>query len=110
MDFTFDSDDNNNAVIKVIGVGGAGGNAVNRMIEDGVQGVLIADKTGLCIARDGNVPSATAGVARSIAIQGSSFFSKDGKAAPLVVIETDDTRVLIKSQSSGITSVVHKSK
>ncbi|QGT62109.1 cell division protein FtsZ [Lactobacillus delbrueckii] len=40
MDFTFDSDgNNNNAVIKVIGVGGAGGNAVNRMIEDGVQGV-----------------------------------------------------------------------
>ena len=24
LDFTFDSDDNNNAVIKVIGVGGAG--------------------------------------------------------------------------------------
>ncbi|WP_197036939.1 cell division protein FtsZ [Lactobacillus delbrueckii] len=40
LDFTFDSDgNNNNAVIKVIGVGGAGGNAVNRMIEDGVQGV-----------------------------------------------------------------------
>lgn len=28
-----------NAVIKVIGVGGGGGNAVNRMIEEGVQGV-----------------------------------------------------------------------
>ena len=80
------------------------------MDESGVQGVLIADKTGLCIARDGNVPSGTAGVARSIAIQGSSFFSKDGKATPLIVIETEDTRVLIKSQSSGITSVVHKSK
>lgn len=39
MDYTFDSDDNKNAVIKVIGVGGAGGNAVNRMIDDGVQGV-----------------------------------------------------------------------
>ena len=39
MDFTFDSDDNKNAVIKVIGVGGAGGNAVNRMIDDGVPGV-----------------------------------------------------------------------
>lgn len=39
MDFTFDSDDNKNAVIKVIGVGGAGGNAVNRMIDEGVQGV-----------------------------------------------------------------------
>lgn len=38
MDFTFDSDDNKSAVIKVIGVGGAGGNAVNRMIDDGVQG------------------------------------------------------------------------
>ena len=39
MDFTFDSDDNKNAVIKVNGVGGAGGNAVNRMIDEGVQGV-----------------------------------------------------------------------
>lgn len=39
MDFTFDSDDNKSAIIKVIGVGGAGGNAVNRMIDDGVQGV-----------------------------------------------------------------------
>lgn len=38
MDFNFDSD-NKNAVIKVIGVGGAGGNAVNRMIDEGVQGV-----------------------------------------------------------------------
>ena len=48
LDFTFDSDDNNNAVIKVIGVGGAGGNAVNRMIEDGVQGVsFIAANTDI---------------------------------------------------------------
>ncbi|MCT7893569.1 MAG: cell division protein FtsZ [Lactobacillus iners] len=38
MDFNFDSD-NKSAVIKVIGVGGAGGNAVNRMIDEGVQGV-----------------------------------------------------------------------
>lgn len=45
LDFTFDSDDNNNAVIKVIGVGGAGGNAVNRMIEDGVQGVSLSRPT-----------------------------------------------------------------
>ena len=30
-------------VIKVIGVGGAGGNAVNHMIEQGVQGVVIID-------------------------------------------------------------------
>ena len=37
MDFTFDSDDNKNAVIKVIGGGGTGGNAVNLMIDDGVQ-------------------------------------------------------------------------
>jgi cell division protein FtsZ len=39
MDLEFDAAVSNGAVIKVIGVGGAGGNAVNRMIEDGVQGV-----------------------------------------------------------------------
>ena len=39
LDFTFDSDDNNNAVIKVIGVGGAGGSAVNRMKDAGLAGV-----------------------------------------------------------------------
>lgn len=39
MDLEFDSFASNGAMIKVIGVGGAGGNAVNRMIEDGVQGV-----------------------------------------------------------------------
>ncbi|MBG9981806.1 cell division protein FtsZ [Aerococcaceae bacterium DSM 111020] len=40
MELSFDSTDyTNGAVIKVIGVGGAGGNAVNRMIEESVQGV-----------------------------------------------------------------------
>lgn len=39
MDLEFDSFAANGAKLKVIGVGGAGGNAVNRMIEDGVQGV-----------------------------------------------------------------------
>ncbi|SPC37965.1 cell division protein FtsZ [Latilactobacillus fuchuensis] len=34
-----ESQANNGAVIKVIGVGGAGGNAVNRMINEGVKGV-----------------------------------------------------------------------
>lgn len=35
----FEYDASTGAVIKVIGVGGGGGNAVNRMIEEGVQGV-----------------------------------------------------------------------
>lgn len=39
MDLGFDAGASNGAVIKVIGVGGAGGNAVNRMIEDDVHGV-----------------------------------------------------------------------
>lgn len=39
MEFSLDSNINNGAVIKVIGVGGGGGNAVNRMIEENVQGV-----------------------------------------------------------------------
>ena len=37
--FTFDDDVSNYARIKVVGVGGAGGNAVNRMIEAGLLGV-----------------------------------------------------------------------
>lgn len=39
MEFSLDNHMDNGAIIKVIGVGGAGGNAVNRMIEENVQGV-----------------------------------------------------------------------
>ena len=41
MNLTFDFDDSNGitANMKVIGVGGAGGNAVNRMIAEGMTGV-----------------------------------------------------------------------
>ncbi len=39
MDLEFDMAPASGAIIKVIGVGGAGGNAVNRMIEEGVTGV-----------------------------------------------------------------------
>ncbi|MCD2255309.1 cell division protein FtsZ [Lactobacillus sp. CC-MHH1034] len=39
MEFSLDSRQDTGAIIKVIGVGGAGGNAVNRMIDEGVQGV-----------------------------------------------------------------------
>lgn len=39
MEYTLDSSESKGAVIKVIGVGGAGGNAVNRMVEAGIKGV-----------------------------------------------------------------------
>ena len=39
MGFEFDSNYDSGVNIKVIGVGGGGGNAVNRMVENGVQGV-----------------------------------------------------------------------
>ncbi len=41
MNFTFDFDDSNaaKAVLKVVGVGGAGCNAINRMIAEGLSGV-----------------------------------------------------------------------
>lgn len=39
MNLEFETTPPSGAVIKVIGVGGAGGNAVNRMIEEGVSGV-----------------------------------------------------------------------
>ncbi|WP_411852815.1 cell division protein FtsZ [Vagococcus salmoninarum] len=39
MEFSIDNNIDNGAVIKVIGVGGGGGNAVNRMIDENVKGV-----------------------------------------------------------------------
>ncbi|GAB2026674.1 cell division protein FtsZ [Lactovum odontotermitis] len=39
MEFSFDTESTTGAVIKVIGVGGGGGNAINRMVEEGVSGV-----------------------------------------------------------------------
>jgi cell division protein FtsZ len=39
MTFYFDEEENSTAVIKVIGVGGAGGNAVNRMVASELKGV-----------------------------------------------------------------------
>ena len=39
MDFQFDDAQEAGAIIKVIGVGGGGSNAVNHMIEEGVNGV-----------------------------------------------------------------------
>jgi cell division protein FtsZ len=37
--FTLETEDERTTNIKVVGVGGAGGNAVNRMVDDGVEGV-----------------------------------------------------------------------
>lgn len=39
MEFSLDQQKDTGAIIKVIGVGGAGGNAVNRMIQEDVKGV-----------------------------------------------------------------------
>ena len=51
---SYSMDESNVASIKVIGVGGGGSNAVNRMVESGVQGVTfiaitprIPNSTGL---------------------------------------------------------------
>ena len=48
MAFSYDSASVQGAVIKVIGVGGGGGNAINRMIDEGVAGVeFIAANTDI---------------------------------------------------------------
>ncbi|POH13029.1 cell division protein FtsZ [Fructilactobacillus sanfranciscensis] len=53
MDYSIDQNANKGANIKVIGVGGGGGNAVNRMIEDGVKGVeFIAANTDVQALND----------------------------------------------------------
>lgn len=57
MALSFDDNDLLEPVIKVIGVGGAGGNAVNRMIERQVQGVqFIAINTDLQDLRSSQAP------------------------------------------------------
>ncbi|POH12203.1 cell division protein FtsZ [Fructilactobacillus sanfranciscensis] len=53
MDYSIDQNANKGANIKVIGVGGGGGNAVNCMIEDGVKGVeFIAANTDVQALND----------------------------------------------------------
>ena len=48
MDFAMDPQQSTGPVIKVIGVGGAGGNALDRMIEESIKGVqFIAANTDL---------------------------------------------------------------
>lgn len=42
MTFSFDAMAAQGAVIKVIGVGGGGGNAINRMIDEGVAGLNLS--------------------------------------------------------------------
>jgi len=53
--FTFEEDNRPNARIKVVGIGGAGCNAVNRMIDEGVEGVTFAavntDEQALRVSR-----------------------------------------------------------
>ena len=46
MAFSFDTASVQGAVIKVIGVGGGGGNAINRMIDEGVAGVELTRGLG----------------------------------------------------------------
>ena len=49
MGFEFEQGLDNVVNIKVIGVGGGGGNAVNRMVESGVQGALSSfQSTRIC--------------------------------------------------------------
>ncbi len=53
----FESEESNAAVIKVVGVGGAGCNAVNRMIDEGLQGVeFIAINTDNQVLKNCNAP------------------------------------------------------
>ncbi|MCX7846079.1 MAG: cell division protein FtsZ [Dictyoglomaceae bacterium] len=55
--FSKDDQKNKGGIIKVVGVGGAGGNAINRMIETGVQGAeFIAVNTDLRILELNKAP------------------------------------------------------
>ena len=54
---SFNEEPRNDAKIKVIGVGGGGGNAVNRMIDAGVEGIeFVAANTDLQALRMSRAP------------------------------------------------------
>ena len=56
--FTFDSPKEQSSIIKVIGVGGGGGNAVNHMFRNGIQGVdFIVCNTDMKALNDSPVPN-----------------------------------------------------
>ena len=68
------------AVIKVIGVGGGGGNAVNRMIEEGVQGVeFIAVNTDVQVLALSNAEKKVQIGARTTGGLGAGSFPEIGK-------------------------------
>lgn len=55
--FNFDENNNPTAQMKVVGIGGAGGNAVNRMLNSGLQGVdFIAVNTDLQALNNSKAP------------------------------------------------------
>jgi len=55
--FSFDEGPANGARIKVVGIGGGGGNAINRMIESGIQGIeFISANTDLQALRTSLAP------------------------------------------------------
>ena len=55
FDIELDNDSGNLAQLKVVGVGGAGGNAVNRMVDAGLTGVefisINTDKQALSVSK-----------------------------------------------------------
>ena len=48
MTFSFDTAAAQGAVIKVIGVGGGGGNAINRMVDEAFQVLSLSQPTQMC--------------------------------------------------------------
>ncbi|MGM0651103.1 MAG: cell division protein FtsZ, partial [Bacteroidota bacterium] len=56
-EFTFDFETENNSIIKVIGVGGGGSNAVNQMFREGIRDVdFVVCNTDLQALKDSPVP------------------------------------------------------
>ena len=90
--FTFDEDPGPNARIKVFGIGGAGCNAVNRMIESGVEGVTFtAINTDEQALRSAHAPIKLQIGAKLTSGRGAGSDPEVGRAAAL-----EDTERLIE--------------
>ena len=106
MQFEFPK--NQNSIIKVIGVGGGGGNAVNNMFEKGIEGVdFIVCNTDLQALKNSDVPSKIRLGANQTEGLGAGANPEVGKKAAIESLEelrsslNDTTRMLFVTAGMG---------
>ena len=91
IDFTINNKINNPSIIKVIGVGGGGGNAVNHMYDEGIHDVTyVVCNTDNKALSDSNVPSKL-----QLGKDGLGAGNKPEKGRQAAVDSTDEIKMML---------------